>query len=173
MIDPAITLLARASLTLLFLAAALHKLRHAQEFVGMVAAYELTRERSSTAIARLLPALELAVAAGLWITPTRVAASLLGAALFAIYAAAIAINLGRGRRDIDCGCAFSGRGRNPIGSWMLVRNAILIGFVLIASAPIVSRALTPMDALTVIGGLCVLTFLYMAADGLHSLELQS
>jgi hypothetical protein len=173
MIDPALTLLARGSLTLLFLAAAIHKLRHSQEFVGVVAAYQLTGERSSAAIARLLPALELAVAAGLWITPTREAAAVLGGALLAIYAAAIAINLRRGRRDIDCGCAFSGRGRSPIGAWMLVRNAVLIGVVLLASAPIASRALTPVDALTVIGGLCVLTLLYMAADGLHSLELQS
>jgi hypothetical protein len=173
MIDPAVTLLAQASLTLLFLAAAIHKLRHPQEFVGVVAAYQLASERFSSAIARLLPALELAVAIGLWIPPTRMAASVLGAALLAIYAAAIGINLKRGRHGIDCGCAFAGRGRSVIGSWMLARNAILICVALIASAPVALRTLTPVDALTVIGGLCVLTLLYMAADGLRSMELQS
>jgi hypothetical protein len=121
----------------------------------------------------VLPALELTVAMGLWLPSTRVAASLLGASLLAIYAAAIGINLGRGRRDIDCGCAFSGHGRSPIGWWMLARNAVLAAVALIAAAPIASRALTPIDALTVIGGLCVLTLLYMATDGLHRLELQS
>src|SRR5581483_3846048 len=104
MMDPAIVLLAKAALTLLFGAAAFHKLRDSREFVGVVAAYRLTSERLSTAIARLLPVLELAVAVGIWITAARVAAALLGAALLVIYAAAIGINLARGRRDIDCGC---------------------------------------------------------------------
>jgi hypothetical protein len=171
--DPAIALLAKASLTLLFAAAAVHKMRHAQEFAGVVAAYQLSGERSSIVIARVLPVLELVVAIGIWAPPTRIAASLLGASLLAIYAAAIGINLGRGRRDIDCGCAFSGRGRSPIGWWMLARNAVLVSVALVPAAPIASRTLSPIDALTVLGGLCVLTLLYMATDGLHRLELQS
>jgi hypothetical protein len=171
--DPAIVLLAKASLTLLFGAAALHKLKHPQEFGGVVAAYQLVTERISAAIARLLPALELAVAVGIWVTPTRLAAALTGASLLLIYAAAIGINLARGRDDIDCGCTMSGRGRSPIGSWMLARNAILLLVALLASLPVTSRALTPTDVLTVVGGLCVLTLLYMATDGLHRMELQS
>jgi hypothetical protein len=171
--DPAIALLAKASLTLLFGAAALHKLRHPGEFARVLMAYQLMTERSSTVIARLLPVLELAVAVGIWVTPTRVAASLLGAALLAIYAAAIGINLARGRNDIDCGCTMSARGRDPIGSWMLARNAILVAVALIVAAPVTSRVLTPIDLLTVVGGVCVLALLYMATDGLHRLELQS
>jgi len=171
MMDPAIVLLAKAALTLLFGAAAFHKLRASREFLGVVAAYRLTPEHLGRAIARLLPVLELAVAIGIWITPARVAASLLGAVLLAIYAAAIGINLARGRRDIDCGCTVSGR--SPIGWWMVARNAVLTGVALIAMAPIASRTLTPTDGLTVVGGLCVMTLLYIAADGLRRLELQS
>ena len=44
--------------------------------------------------------------------------------LLTLYGLAIAINLGRGREAIDCGChGFSGRQR--IAGWMVVRNLLL------------------------------------------------
>jgi Methylamine utilisation protein MauE len=164
-VDPAIVLLARASVSLLFAVAAVHKLLRPHQFVSALEAYELAGRRFNAVIARILPLLELAAAIGIWIVPSRPSASALAATLFVIYAAAIGINLTRGRRDLDCGCTAFGR-RSPIAGWMLVRNSILAVVAVLASAPTMSRALTLTDALTVAGGLCVLTFIYLAADAL-------
>ena len=178
-VDPAIVLLARTSLSLLFGVAAAHKLLHPRELLAALDAYDLASRRFNTAIARLLPLLEFAVAIGTWILPTRVYASLLAAALLTIYAAAIGINLARGRHDLDCGCTAFGR-RSPIAGWMLARNAILTVLAVLAAAPVAPRTLTLTDALTVTGGLCVLTLIYLAVGGLlrtatsaRRLELQS
>lgn len=164
-VDPAIALLARTALSLLFVVAAAHKLLHLSQFVAVLEAYELSAPRFSSVLARLLPLFELAVAIGIWIVPTRVYTSLLAATLLLIYAAAIGINLARGRRDLDCGCTAFGR-RSSIAGWMLARNAVLATTAVLASAPVTSRTLTLTDALTVGGGLCVLTLLYAAVDGL-------
>ena len=54
-------------------------------------------------------------------------------ALLLTYAIAIAINLARGRRDLDCGCAGPNE-RRPIAAWMVWRNvgiAILLAAVLL------------------------------------------
>jgi hypothetical protein len=166
-VDPAIVLLAQACVSLLFGVAAAHKLLHRYQFVAALEAYELTSRRFNTAIARVVPVLELAAAIGIWIAPTRLSASLLAVTLLVIYAAAVAINLARGRRDLDCGCTAFGR-RSPIAGWMVVRNSILAMAAVLVSAPVSSRTLTLTDALTVAGGLCVLTLLYMAVDALRT-----
>jgi hypothetical protein len=164
-LDPAVVLLTQGSLSLLFAVGAIHKLTHRRQFLEALTSYQLTTPRFSVAMARMLPFLELLVATGIWLAVTRVIASQAAIALFAIYAAAIGINLARGRRHLDCGCTASGR-RSPIAGWMLARHAILAAVAVLASAPITSRTLTLIDALTVAGGLCVLTLIYLAADGL-------
>ena len=45
--------------------------------------------------------------------------------LLALYAGAMAVNLARGRRDLDCGCAGPGV-RRPVGEGLLIRNGALI-----------------------------------------------
>ena len=68
---------------------------------------------------------ECAVLAGLVSPPLPPAPFAAGAAaLLGLYGLAMAINLGRGRDTIDCGChGFSGRQR--MAGWMVLRNLLL------------------------------------------------
>jgi hypothetical protein len=85
----------------------------------------------------------------------------MGAGLLLVYGAGIAINLTRGRREIDCGCSLR---RRPIGRWMVVRNALLAAALLVCAAPIAERPLGVTDVVTIGAGLLVLILLYAALD---------
>src|SRR5258708_39746976 len=105
MLDPAIGLLIVASIAVLFASAAVHKLRGLGRFDEIFAAYGLV---PAMAMARLrlswaVPILELGVAVGLLSDVCRPYAGVAGIVLLSGYAAAIAVNLRRGRRDLACG----------------------------------------------------------------------
>src|SRR2546428_13263493 len=111
--DPAIDATLRAALGLLFLVAAVHKLRDFGRFRATLAEYRLLPRAVLPVAAGLVLVAELSVAAML-VTPARGAPGPLAAcAILVVYATAIAINLARGRRHIDCGCA-GPAGRRPI-----------------------------------------------------------
>ena len=79
------------------------------------------------------------------------------------YAAAIAINLARGRHDLTCGCG-GPNDRRPIAAWMVWRNlglALLLG---VSVLPWSSRPLEGADALTIGMGTAVIGLLYMSFD---------
>src|SRR3979409_2598462 len=104
MIDPAIGAMLAGALALLFVSAALNKLRSLQRFAEVFRAYRLLPDgvaRLSWLVAR--PQWPGA-GGGLLARRSRDGASAAGAALLVAYAAAIAINLQRGRRDLACGC---------------------------------------------------------------------
>ena len=105
MLDPVFGIVPAAAMALLLLAAAWHKWRARAEFSAVLAAYRLLPRRMLPLAAWLTPTLETAIAAGLLARATRPAAALLGCALLLAYAGAIAVNLRRGRRDLDCGCS--------------------------------------------------------------------
>ena len=87
------------------------------------------------------------------------------AALLALYAAAIAVNLARGRRHLDCGCAGPAL-RRPISGWLVVRNLVLVAIALADLAPLSTRPLVWVDALTVVAATAALAACWMAADRL-------
>src|SRR5262249_21694007 len=99
MIDPAIGALLAVAFALLFVSAAIHKLRDPAAFAAAFAAYQLLPEQLAR-LAWLLPLLELTVGASLLAPGARPQAAAAGAALLVVYAAAIGINLRRGRRDL-------------------------------------------------------------------------
>ena len=161
MMDPAIDLTIRAALAFLFAVAATHKLRDMAAFRGTFADYRLIPD----AVAWAVPAAEAAVAL-LLLAPGTSAIGKAGAvALLVAYAAAIGVNLARGRRHIDCGCA-GPHARRPIGAGLVVRNALLAAVALGALAPVHARPLVWIDALTVSGAVLALAALYVAADRL-------
>jgi hypothetical protein len=79
------------------------------------------------------------------------------------YSAAIAMNLARGRRDIDCGCGGPG-GARPLSGGLLARNAALIVLLLLSTLPEGERALVWLDALTATALLVTLVLCYAALD---------
>lgn len=164
MLDPAVGALLAGAFALLFVTAALQKFFDLGSFAEVLRAYRVL-PRALAPAAPLVPLLELGVAAGLLSAAARAAAALAGAALLCAYAAAIAVNLARGRRDLSCGCG-GANDRRPIAPWMVWRNIALAGLVGVVCLPQGPRALGAADALTIGAGTAVAALLYMSLDTL-------
>jgi Methylamine utilisation protein MauE len=75
----------------------------------------------------------------------------------------MAINLLRGRNDIDCGC---GGAAHPLSWGLVVRNVVLAAAALAASRPTLERGMNWIDALTLVLGVLAFYALYLMADEL-------
>ena len=124
-IDPAIGYLLAAALALIFGASGVLKLRDPALFAASVANYALLPRWSERPFALTLPLAEIAAAVGVLFPATRAIAAASLALLLGVFTAAIAINLARGRADIDCGC-FGPALRQELSGWLVARNLILI-----------------------------------------------
>lgn len=164
-LDPAVRIALRVALSLLFIWSASHKLRDAAGFRAALTNYELVPERWLPSTAALLVAAELCVAIGLWLPGLGADAGCAAAALLALYGGAIAINIARGRRDIDCGCG-GVAGDQPLSVALIVRNGVLAAVALASALPAAPRALTWIDGVTIFGSIVTLTLAYAAIDGL-------
>lgn len=160
--DPAVQLVLRGSLALLFAAAARHKLRDPAGFRAALAGYALLPARVVAPAARLLAVLELAAALLLCAPGTRAAGAVLAAALLLLYGAAIGANLLRGRIGIDCGCA--GPVARRLGADLLLRNALLLAAACVCALEPSLRGLVPYDGLTVGAGVAALALVHVAAE---------
>jgi Methylamine utilisation protein MauE len=164
--DPVIDLTLRAALGLLFAVAAAHKLRDPRRFAATLAEYRVLPAGLAGAASALLVALELAVVAALVVDRRLGLAG--AAALLGLYAGAMATNLARGRRHIDCGCA-GPAARRPISGWLVVRNVMLACVALAGLAPIGPRTLLWIDGCTVVAATATLAACWTAADRLLAL----
>jgi hypothetical protein len=164
-LDPAFGYLIIAGIALLFASAGAHKLWDLARFADAFAAYRVLPETLARRVARLVPFLELCVAAGLSWAPSRRMAAVAAIAVLIAYASGLGVNLLRGRRDLDCGCG-AARDRRAIAAWMVWRNLILAAALGTTVLPWLPRSLNLIDWLTVMGGLAVGVTLYAAADRL-------
>jgi Methylamine utilisation protein MauE len=117
---------------LLFARAAVFKLRDVEAFADTLAAYRILPIDLVEPVARILPALEAACALALLAPWTRSAGEFAAAGLLTVFALAMAVNLMRGRRDIDCGCGDPSR-RQPL-AWSLVTRNLTFAAALVACA---------------------------------------
>lgn len=171
-IDPVPAAIMTLCLAALWLAAGLHKLADPKALERSLEAYDIAPRALLPLLGRLLPVLELALAAGLAYAPTRSAAGLVGAVLLTVYGIALALNLRRGRRDLDCGCMGFGA-QSQISPALVWRNAIAAVASLSAGLlPRAERAWTWIDALTIIAGVAVIVLLYLALEGLRAAALR-
>lgn len=166
-LDPAISAALALSLSALFAASVAHKASAFGKFVGVVRNYGIVPENLALAVAFAAVAAEAIVAAGLVLPLSRAAAALGAAGMLATYGAAIAFNIARGRRDIDCGCNF-GESREQLSPALVARNAALAIAALVATAPIGERELGIFDFAFI--GLFALASaaLYIAFESLRS-----
>jgi Methylamine utilisation protein MauE len=165
MLDPAIGLLMVAAVALLFASASAHKLRDLKKFDEIFAAYGVLDAVARWHLSWVVPVLELVVAVGLLFDASRPYAASVGMVLLLAYAAAITVNLRRGRRDLACGCGGPDE-RRPIAPWMVWRN-VLIALVLVSAlAPWTTRPLGFTDAITVTFGLLTVALIYLCVDQL-------
>lgn len=162
-LDPTLAWVLRWALAGVWLLAAVHKAADPGAFRAAVAGYRLVPGPLAGAVARTLFCIELAVAAGLVIPATSGRAGLAGAALLALYAGAMTVNLARGRRDLDCGCSAPGTAR-PLGEELLVRNGVLAALSLVAALPPASRQLEWLDGFTVAAGAATLLLLHFGTE---------
>lgn len=165
MLDPLFAVVLRGALALLFGAAALHKLRAPRVFTATLEDYALLPAALVSAAAAGLAALEAGLALALLVPGAERVAALGGAGLLVLYSGAIAINLWRGRRAIDCGC-LGPAGRQPLSGGLLWRNALLAGACLALAAPVAERPLVWLDALAAAAGVAALALLFSAAQRL-------
>ncbi len=171
-IDPAFSWTIALSVALLFVIAASHKLRDWSEFRQVVRNYDLLPDALVALSAGILTVLELGAAVLILVTATRPVGAAVSSGLLAVYAAAMAINLLRGRVNLDCGCLGAGR-RQPIRWWMVARNLALAVVALSAVAQPTTRALGVLDAVTIGCATLTLAFLYAAQNLLQATRLPS
>lgn len=161
--DPVVVMAGSVLMAVVFAQAALHKLRDRDAFDAVLAGYRLVAPRAVAPLARLLALAEAAVAAGVCLPATRAPGMGLAALLLLGYAGAIALNLRRGRRDIDCGCG----GDAQRLAWPLVwRNGVLAALALAWTAPATERAIDGGDYLAAFAASLGLVGLHRVAEEL-------
>lgn len=113
---------------MVFVHAGASKLQHRDVLAGIVANYRLLPEAMVAPVARALPVAEIVIGLVLLAGGSRIAV-LPAALLLWIFAAAMAINIRRGRTHIDCGCGRSHL-RQTLSWWLVARNLALSAIVL-------------------------------------------
>ena len=125
---PLLGVAASVAVALLLGFAGIDNLRHRALLPGVIANYRLLPDALVSPAAALLPAVELLVAAAL-VLGLAPLAPLAAIVLLLVFAAAMAINIGRGRRHIDCGCGHAGL-RQQLGWGQVGRNVALAAALL-------------------------------------------
>lgn len=140
----------RIATALLFFTAAFGKMRHWGTFEGVVANYRLLPDALNRVVAWALPPAEALLAFALILGLP--GAEFGAAALLCVFAAAMAINLKRGRTHIDCGC-FDASLRQTLSWPLVVRNGLLALLLIVAArSRNAADAADAADAVTVTMG---------------------
>jgi hypothetical protein len=157
--DPLYQLTIALALAALLGGAAALKLWAWSEWPGVLRNFRLLPEAAVGMAAVALPAAEFATAAALLAPPLRAVGAIGAALLLLLFAAALGLNLRRGRTRIDCGC-FGSRLAQGISRWMVLRNLALAGLATSLLLPSGGRRLTAFDGVAAL--ICVATaaFLY-------------
>lgn len=158
----------RICLGLVFLLAAIQKMRHWRVLEGVISNYRLLPLALVKPAALLLPLTELVLGLMLLSGLAVWAAAISGIVLLLIFAGAMAINIGRGRSHIDCGChqSFLRQTLKPV---LVARNIALAAIL----APAVIMTAGPMPVLRPVGFGAGLAFflLYLVINALAALPI--
>tara|TARA_R110002050_G_scaffold57423_5_gene129207 strand:- start:124639 stop:125187 length:549 start_codon:yes stop_codon:yes gene_type:complete len=163
--DPVLSILATLFVGLVLAVAAISKLRSPDEFQGVVDNYRLLPSFLVAPVARLLPLVELACAVALMVPPAREMAAWVAVGLFVMFTMALAINVGRGRTHIDCGCVRRPTSQSRIGMFHVLRALFLAGvstFIALSSLEVANVSLASW--LIGMASAALLAMLYVAAD---------
>lgn len=164
-IDPVFMLAGAIAVAVILASAAAHKLRAPARFLDRLEAYRLLPKALLKPVARSLPLVEMGIAFALLAPASRSTAGLLAAALLAFYAAAMGINLWRGRADIDCGCSGPDQAQT-LHPLLLLRNAVLVALAVVTSLAPNARELGLFDGFVALAAAAVFLCIYAAAEGL-------
>lgn len=176
MLDPLIMRIISLGFAVLFMLSAIHKMGDRIEFLQILGAYRVLPAIFLRPAALILPNLEMVVAVG-WLAIGFLgfqlrAIPIISAGLLLIYSSVIALNLIRGRTDIDCGCGFSSSKTNKhknaerISYPLVWRNSILALTALLVIAPSSAREITAIDYVALIAATVVCILIYGAVNQL-------
>ncbi|MBV6273260.1 methylamine utilization protein MauE [Alcaligenaceae bacterium CGII-47] len=168
MTDPVLVYVAVGCLAGIFLLGAIDKLRHFTSFEAAAAAYALM---PSWLLRPFTVAFVLAegLAAVLLLVPgNRALGAICALGVLLLASAGIAINLLRGRRNIDCGCGGLSGPPSELSGWLVLRNAGLMLLAVLVLIPVggPQRSLGWVDAVTFFGATLALLGLYFALSQL-------
>jgi len=155
----------RVCVGLVFVLAAVQKAQAWKLLPGVISNYRLLPRLAVPVAAALLPPVELALCLLLLSAQATVWAQLAAILLLALFAAAMAINIRRGRAQIDCGCGQSFL-KQPLRWSLVARNGALALLLL----PSLSTPALPISLL-LSGVAAGLTFflLYLVLNTLSAL----
>lgn len=169
MVEPTAMSFSVTLLVVVFLVAGMSKLRALETFEGVVHNFRLLPEVLVRPVAYGLPFVELAVAAALLIPVIRGYAGWSAALLLGVFTLAVAINLLRGRREIDCGC-FSSELRQRLSWWLVGRNAVLMGLALwVAGGTVAAQAMEGAGLFLGVAAAVMVAALYATASMLSAI----
>jgi hypothetical protein len=165
LLDPVIARTCGALISIVLLTSAWQKLRDIGLFRIILENYRLLPDALVAPAALALPLLEVAAGAMLLFADLRAGGGLLALTVLAGVSAGVAINLVRGRLDLDCGCG-GVSGSQPISWGLVLRNLVLMALTLIGMQEGAARALVWVDYLSVGAGTLALLGLYACANQL-------
>ena len=163
--DPVAVYAARGGIALLFALAGWSKLRNLSVFRATIADYELVPGVLLAPAAILIVIAEFSIAIGAWIPIVAPTVMSVAMVLLLLYASAIAINLIRGRKDIDCGCTGPAV-RQSLSSWLLLRNTVLASIASLGVNIPVARETSTLDFVLAAVVIAAGTAIYAAANQL-------
>lgn len=163
MIDPVVAWIAALAASLIFAASAAIKLRNLELFESAIINYRILPEALARPFSYLLPIAELAGALALLPVASRTAGAAVLLMLLAAFTIGIAVNLMRGRYDVDCGC-FGPALRQTLSWWLVLRNGALAAMVALLLLRPENRALTMLDGFTIAFAVSVILVLYASLN---------
>lgn len=121
-------LAASIAIGLIFVTDGIEKQRQRESLAGVIANYRLLPDRLTAPAARILPPFEIALGLMLLSGIAPLTAAGIAAATLLLFAAAMGINVARGRTQISCGCGH-GALAHRLGWGLVARNLILVGLL--------------------------------------------
>ena len=157
-----ITVLATIStllLSYLFVTGGWQKLADTAYFHDVITEYRILPASWSLPVARILPVVEICAGLALLIPVLRLPALIWVALLLLGYTLAMGLNIARGRRDLDCGCAGPGQ-EQTISGWLLGRNLVLVALAMLSGSALLQPSLGWLGWSLALSGTTVLALLY-------------
>jgi hypothetical protein len=165
---PEFVIAVRTLTALVFLSAGIAKMRNWTAFEGVIANYRLLPAFAVRPVTYLLPPFEILTGVALLTSVPQ--ADWSAAGLLSVFAAAMAINLARGRSQIDCGC-FNSALKQHLRWSLVARNGCMVLLI----AAVAGSPATPPDSSLLLGSLGGIAFfvLFQCANALLSIGVQA
>lgn len=161
-IDPVFAQILELSLFALLTSSGIEKLKNRNLFSQALIGYQLLSVALIPVFSIIIPLLEISLAVSLLVTDFRPTVFFI-AALLAVYASAIYINIRRGNLSLECGCRL-GEAHQTISMALVYRNLVLGSGSLMLLLPKGERLIENIDYAAIVFGFLASVLLYVTAN---------